>query len=400
MIALAMQRWGLHRRIALAILSVAGTGPQQLIAGLMAATVVLSMWISNTSATLMMLPIATSVLALIAGPGVPARDVRNLGPATMLAVGFGATIGGVATLIGTPPNALLAGFMQETYGVTVSFAAWMAVGVPLSLVLAGLCWVLLCRVLFPVSRMPVVGAAELIAGQRAALGPMGRGEVAVAIAFAVAAALWITQPLLAPLVPALKITDAGIAMTVALALFLVPVDVRRGVFVLDWTWANKLPWGLLVLFGGGLSLADAASASGLAEWIGQGLSGFAAVPAWLLIAVVVAAIVFLSEIASNTAAAATMLPLLAVAAVALGQNPLLFCIAGALAASGGFMLPVATPPNAIVFGSGHVTMQQMVRGGFWLDLIWIVLVALAAVFLVPLAFDAPYGVVPAWAAAK
>ncbi|MDX2224556.1 MAG: DASS family sodium-coupled anion symporter [Rhodospirillaceae bacterium] len=398
MIALAMQRWGLHRRIALAILSVAGTGPQQLIAGLMAATVFLSMWISNTSATLMMLPIATSVLALIAGPGVPARDARNIAPATMLAVGFGATIGGVATLIGTPPNALLAGFMQETYGITVSFAAWMAVGVPLSLVLSVACWVLLCRLVFPVSRTPLAGAAQLIAAERTGLGPIGRGEIAVAIAFAVAATLWITQPILAPLLPALKITDAGIAMTVALVLFLVPVDLRRGVFVLDWTWANKLPWGLLVLFGGGLSLADAASASGLAAWIGQGLSGLSSVPAWMLVAIAVAAIVFLSEIASNTAAAATLLPLLAVAAVTLGQNPLLFCIAGALAASGGFMLPVATPPNAIVFGSGHVTMQQMVRAGFWLDLVWIVLVALAAIYLVPIAFDAPYGVVPDWAA--
>ncbi|MCB2106278.1 MAG: DASS family sodium-coupled anion symporter [Rhodobacteraceae bacterium] len=397
MIAMAMQRWNLHRRMALAILATAGTGPQQLVGGLMAATVLLSMWISNTSTTMMMLPIAISVLSLIHANDVDPRDARNIGPALMLAVGFGATIGGMATLIGTPPNALLAGFMQTTYGVKVSFAAWMAVGAPLALVIGIACWVLLCRVLFPISNVPVAGARELIAAQRKALGPMSRGEIVVAVAFAVAAVLWIVQPFVVAWLPGLKLSDAGIAMTVAFLLFLVPVDFGKGEFVLDWTWANKLPWGILLLFGGGLSLADAAQSSGLADAIGQAMSGWSSVPAWLLIAATVAIIVYLSEIASNTAAAATMLPLLAAAAVSLGQSPLLFCIAGALGASGGFMLPVATPPNAIVFGSGQVTIQQMIRGGFWLDVIWIVVVALGAIFLVPLAFDTVYGVVPDWA---
>jgi sodium-dependent dicarboxylate transporter 2/3/5 len=226
---------------------------------------------------------------------------------------------------------------------------------------------------------------------------MSAGEKVVAVAFPTAALLWMAQPLLAAALPALKLSDAGIAMTVALALFVIPVDLKRGIFTLDWEWANKIPWGLLVLFGGGLSLADAAGASGLAEWIGAGMTGWSAVPIALLIVAFVAVVVFLSEIASNTAATATLLPVLATAALAMGQNPLLFCVAGAMAASGGFMLPVATPPNAIAFGSGHVTVEQMARAGFWLDLIWIAVVSLGVLLLLPLAFDVSYGVVPDWA---
>lgn len=397
MIALAMQRWNLHRRIALAILSRTGTGPRQLVGGMLIATVLISMWISNTSTALMMLPIATSILALIRAAGGSARDVANIGPCLALAVGYGATIGGIGTPIGTPPNALLVAFMQSNYGIQVSFSAWMMVGVPLLIVLAAACWILLCRVLYPLSATPIPGAADLIRGEQAALGPMQRGEIVVAIAFALAAVMWMTQPLLAGAFPALKITDAGIAMTVAIALFLIPTDFKRGEFVLNWEWASRIPWGILVLFGGGLSLAEAAGTSGLAEWIGSGFANWQAVPAWMIVLALVAFIVFLSEIASNTAAAATLLPLLAVAAVTLGQNPMLFCLAGALAASGGFMLPVATPPNAIVFGSGAVTINQMARAGFWLDLIWIVIVGAGAVLLLPLAFDLQYGVVPDWA---
>ncbi|MDX2144107.1 MAG: DASS family sodium-coupled anion symporter [Rhodospirillaceae bacterium] len=396
MIALAMQRWGLHRRMALGILSWTGTGPRQLVGGILAATVLMSMWINNTSTTLMMLPIAISILTLMRA-GHADDGARRFETALVLAVAYGASIGGVATLIGTAPNALLAAFIQQTYGYTVSFAAWMMVGVPVSLVIAALLWVLLVRVLYPLSTVPIPGAVELLAAERAQLGPMSPGEKVVAVAFPTAALLWMAQPLLASAVPALKLSDAGIAMTVALALFVVPVDLKRGVFALDWEWANKLPWGLLVLFGGGLSLADAAGASGLAEWIGTGMTGWSAVPIWLLIVAFVVVIVFLSEIASNTAVAATLLPVLATAALAMGQSPLLFCIAGAMAASGGFMLPVATPPNAIAFGSGHVTAAQMVRAGFWLDLVWVLVVGLGVLVLLPLAFDVSYGVVPEWA---
>ncbi|MSO98406.1 MAG: DASS family sodium-coupled anion symporter [Rhodospirillaceae bacterium] len=395
MIALAMQRWGLHRRIALTILSWTGTGPRQLVGGILAATVFISMWINNTSTTLMMLPIAISILPLMRREGVD--ESRHFETAMVLAVAYGASIGGLGTLIGTAPNALLAAFIQQTYGITISFVAWMMVGIPASVTIAFLCWVLLCRVLYPLSATPVLGVEELLAKDRATLGPISTGEKIVAGAFLAAAGLWISQPLLASLVPDLKLSDAGIAMTVAFALFVIPVDLKRNVFALNWEWAVKLPWGLLVLFGGGLSLADAAGSSGLAEWVGAGLVSWSTVPVWVMIAVFVAMIVFLSEIASNTAATAALLPVLGTAALAMGENPLLLCIAGAMAASGGFMLPVATPPNAIVFGSGHVTVAQMARAGFWLDVIWIVVVSVAAVTLLPVAFDISYGVVPDWA---
>lgn len=395
MLALAMQRWGLHRRIALKILSWTGTGPQQLVGGVMAATVFISMWINNTSTTLMMLPIAVSIIPLMKHSSI--TESKHFEGAMVLAVAYGASIGGLGTLIGTAPNALLAAFMQQTYGYTVSFAAWLVVGVPLSLIIAVLCWVLLCRVLYPISNKPVPGVVELLHAERLALGPMKPGEKIVAVAFLVAAALWMTQPIIAPMVPNLKISDAGIAMTLAFVLFVIPVDLKSGTFALDWEWANKIPWGLLLLFGGGLSLADAAGASGLAEWLGQGMASWSAVPVWLLVTVFVAMIVFLSEIASNTAATAALLPVLGTAAIALGQSPLLFCVAGAMAASGGFMLPVATPPNAIAFGTGHVTIQQMARAGIRLDVIWIIVVSIGVLTLLPIAFGVTFGELPEWA---
>jgi solute carrier family 13 (sodium-dependent dicarboxylate transporter), member 2/3/5 len=396
MIAIAMQRWELHRRIALKILSWTGTGPQQLVGGVMAATVFISMWINNTSTTLMMLPIAISIIPLMRQGN--AQESQRFETAMVLAVAYGASIGGLGTLIGTAPNALLAAFIQETYGFTVSFAAWMVVGVPLSIIIAVACWVLLCRVLYPLSTTPVPGAQDMLAKELHALGHMTRGEKIAAVAFGAAALLWVTQPLLAQLLPGIKISDAGIAMTIAFLLFVVPVDLKRGVFALDWEWANKIPWGLLVLFGGGLSLADAAGSSGLAEWLGQGMTSWSAAPVWVLIVAFVALIVFLSEIASNAAVTATLLPVFAAAAIALGQSPLLFCIACAMAASGGFMLPVATPPNAIAFGSGYVNAQQMARAGLRLDLIWILIVSIGVLTLLPVAFDVKFGEVPAWAA--
>ena len=395
MLALAMQRWGLHRRIAMTILSWTGTGPQQLVGGVMAATVFVSMWINNTSTTLMMLPIAISIIPLMRQGN--AQDSKNFETAMVLAVAYGASIGGLGTLIGTAPNALLAAFMQQTYGYTVSFAAWMMVGVPISVTLAILCWILLCRVLYPLSTTPVPGVVELLNTERAALGPISRGESIISVVFALASVLWVTQPIIAPMFPNLKMSDAGIAMTCAFVLFVIPVDFKRGIFALDWEWANKIPWGLLVLFGGGLSLADAAGSSGLAEWLGGGMASWSAIPLWILITMFVAMIVFLSEIASNTAVAATLLPVLATAALVLGQNPLLFCTACTMAASGGFMLPVATPPNATAFRSGYVNIQQMSRAGFRLDLIWIIVVSIGVLTLLPIAFDVQFDEVPAWA---
>ncbi|MEQ8508531.1 MAG: SLC13 family permease [Rhodospirillaceae bacterium] len=401
MIALAMQRWGLHTRIALSLLSLTGTRARNLIGGFMLATALLSMWVSNTATTMMMLPIAISVLALLNTDAGEQTSLPGFSTALVLAIAYAANIGGLATLIGTPPNALLAAYFDQTYGVTIGFAEWMAVGLPLSILLLVLAWLLLTRFLYPIPNTTVEGAETILAKAKGALGPVSRGELVVAIGFGTAAFLWVFRPLLSDLLPGLKLSDAGIAMTVALALFLVPsgqTTTKGGADgVLNWEWASKLPWGVLLLFGGGLSLAAAAGDSGLSLWIGNGMAAWGGLPTLLLLLAVVTVVIFLTEVTSNTATTATLLPLLAAAAIAIGENPLLLCIPAALAASCAFMLPPATPPNAIVFGSGHVTIPQMARAGIWLNIVSVfVLVAVSYLLAAPL-FDIVPGVLPDWA---
>jgi sodium-dependent dicarboxylate transporter 2/3/5 len=402
MIALAMQRWGLHKRLALKLLSVTGTGARSLVGGFMLATALLSMWVSNTATTMMMLPIAVSVLALLhaqSGEGADgeAPVLPGFNTALVLGVAYGANIGGLATLIGTPPNALLAAFFDAEYGITIGFAEWMAVGLPLSAILLLLTWLLLTRVLHPLPNTQIDGAAALLDEARTGLGPVTYGERVVAVAFGSAAFLWVFQPLLAEIVPWLRLSDAGIAMMVALSLIVIPSREKPGDGVLNWEWAAKLPWGVLLLFGGGLSLAAAAGATGLSEWIGAGMSGWSGLSTVVLLLAVVTVVVFLTEVTSNTATTATLLPVLAAAAIALGENPLLLCIPAALAASCAFMLPPATPPNAIVFGSGQVSIPQMARAGVYVNIVAIiVLVALSYGLAAPV-FDIIPGEVPGWA---
>jgi sodium-dependent dicarboxylate transporter 2/3/5 len=401
MIALAMQRWGLHTRIALSLLSLTGTQARNLVGGFMLATALLSMWVSNTATTMMMLPIALSVLALLKAEAGDRQTLPGFNTALVLAIAYGANIGGLGTLIGTPPNALLAAYFDETYGVTIGFAEWMMVGLPLSFVLLILTWLLLTRVLHPMPNTHIEGADTILDHARSSLGPVSHGERVVAIAFGTAAFLWVFRPVLTKLLPWLTLSDAGIAMTVALALFLVPSGEKPphgGIDgVLNWDWASRLPWGVLLLFGGGLSLAGAAGASGLSTWIGNGMAAWGDLPTVLLLLAVVTVVVFLTEVTSNTATTATLLPLLAVAAIAIGENPLLLCIPAALAASCAFMLPPATPPNAIVFGSGQVTIPQMARAGVWLNVMSIMILVIASYLLVVPVFDVVPGRVPVWA---
>ena len=396
MIALAMQRWGLHTRIALSLLTLTGTRARNLIGGFMIATAALSMWVSNTATTMMMLPIALSVLALLKEQSGDEQSLPGFNTALVLAIAYGANIGGLGTLIGTPPNALLAAYFNETYGYTIGFAEWMMIGLPLSAVLLILAWLLLTRVLYPMPNTQIEGADYIIAHEKAALGPVSHGERVVAVAFAAAAFLWVFRPVLTTFLPWLTLSDAGIAMIVALSLFLVPSGEKPADGVLNWDWASRLPWGVLLLFGGGLSLAGAAGASGLSVWIGNGMAAWGGLPTILLLAAVITVVVFLTEVTSNTATTATLLPLLAAAAIAIGENPLLVCIPAALAASCAFMLPPATPPNAIVFGSGQVTIPQMARAGVWLNVVSIVvLVAVSYALAVPV-FGIEPGVVPDW----
>lgn len=382
LLALALERCGLHRRLALGIIGLVGARPVDLVAGFMLATALLSMWVSNTATVVMMLPIAISIIALVQEQASGGTGGANFGIALLLGIAYAASIGGVGTLIGTPPNALLAAFMLEVYDVRIGFAQWMLFGVPIVLVALPLTWLLLTRFAFPVSGVELTGGAEMIARERAALGRMTSGERRVAVIVGVVALAWTTQPLLARVIPGLS--DTGIAIAGAMLLFVTPLGSPRGEFALDWKQAERLPWGVLVLFGGGLSLAAAIQSTGLAGWIGAELTGLRALPLVVVTLMVTAVIVFLTELTSNTATAAAFLPVVASTAIALGADPLLLAVPAAVGASCAFMLPVATPPNALVYAGGQVSIRQMIRAGFWLNLIMIALLILAVFTLGPL----------------
>jgi sodium-dependent dicarboxylate transporter 2/3/5 len=387
-IAVTMQKWGLHKRIALAIMSKVGTSPTRLILGFMIATAFLSMWISNTATVAMMLPIGLAV-------GEMFRPLDQKGPyefgiALMLGVAYAASIGGVATLIGTPPNAALAGAANELLDIQIGFVQWMGVGLPFTIIMLPLTWWLLTRVLYPPGNISG-DAADLISQERSALGRMSRGEKLTALVFTLTALAWVlrqeknfgsvTIPGLDTWLP--FVNDSTIAMLAAVVLFVLPVNWRQGEFVLDWQTARRIPWGILVLFGGGLSLARAMDRSGLAEWIGTGVGALQAVPTIVIIAAVVTLVVFLTELTSNIATTNMAMPVMAGAAVGLDIPPLMLMATAALAASMAFMLPVATPPNAIVFGSGYLTVPQMCRAGIVLNLIAIVAITTIGSLLVP-----------------
>jgi sodium-dependent dicarboxylate transporter 2/3/5 len=388
LLAVTMEKWGLHKRIALRIMTAVGTSPSRLVLGFMLATAFLSMWISNTATAAMMLPIAIAVGEMFRPPDT--ERPYDFGIALMLGVAYASSIGGVATLIGTPPNAVLAGAASELLGREIGFLQWMGVGLPIAAVVLPASWLLLTRVLFPAG--PLSGdAAAILDRERAQLGTPSRGEKITAVVFGLAALAWIfrtektwgevTIPGLATLAPGLA--DSTIAMIAAASLFFIPVDWRRGEFVLDWKTARNIPWEVLVLFGGGLSLARAMEESGLAASIGGVVGGLGAVSPLVVLVAVTTLIVFLTEVTSNTATATMAMPVMAGVASGLATDPLLLMTAAALGASMAFMLPVATPPNAIVFASGYLTIPRMVRAGFWLNWISIVTITFLGYALIP-----------------
>jgi sodium-dependent dicarboxylate transporter 2/3/5 len=372
-IALAIERWNLHRRIALTVLDHVGAREDLQIAGFMLATAGLSMWVSNTATSIMMLPVALSVIPRGEG-GEIERGKRGFASALLLSVAYSANIGGVTTLVGTPPNALLAGFMLQNYDVQIGFAQWMLIGVPVAVLMLVICWWLLTRGIYDVGREELPGARAAIGDALRGLGPASRAEKRVAAVFSLTAALWIFRPLLARELPDLMLSDTSIAMIGALLLFVVPSGRGGMEFLLTWRYAERLPWGVLLLFGGGLTLASAVQDSGLAAGIGQALTALGAWPAFGLVVAVTVLIIFLTELTSNIATTATFLPVVAALAVTVGQGPLLLAIPAVLAASFAFMMPVATPPNAIVFASGYVTIPQMVRAGIWLNIIGVAVI--------------------------
>ncbi len=400
MIALAVERHGLHRRIALWILSKVTPEPRSIVLGFMATTAFISMWVSNAATAMMMFPIGASVVELVNEHESDAIVKKHFSINMMLGIAYASSIGGLGTLVGTPPNALFAAFVSETYSVKVSFLQWFLLGAPLVLISLPLSWWIMVRVAFPIPLAPLEGGRATIEKEFNALGKMSRGEVSAACVFIVTAMLWMLEPALSEQFPKLKISDAGIAIAGAVALFLIPINFKEGEFALSWESAKKLPWGVLMLFGGGLSLAQAISKTKLAEWLAKSMQGVEALPLALIILVIAAAMIFLSELMSNTALAATFFPVVAPLAVAMGQNPFFLLLPTAIGVSTAFMLPVGTPPNAIVYASGSVTAAQMARAGLFLNLLFVALITVAMYFLMPIVFGVEFGVVPDWATKK
>lgn len=405
MLALAMQRWNLHRRIALITLRAMGSKPANLIAGFMIATGFLSMWVSNTATAVMMLPIGLSVLMLVrkilagedpASAGDPAEADEetkqtviksNFGTALMLGIAYAASIGSLGTIIGTPPNTFLVGYMGTEHGVNINFGQWMLVGVPVSIVMMVITWFLITKVVFRPEIDTIPGGGELIKSELHKLGRMSQGELRVLLIFVLAACSWVFIPLGTDLLAELGvldedaepfIDDAGIAMSIAALLFLLPAGgaAKKGVRLLDWEYAVKLPWGILLLFGGGLALSGQFSASGLSDWLGDQMEALDGIPVWVLVAVAVLGVLILTEMTSNTATATIFVPVAAGVAMGTGVDPLVLAAPVALAATCAFMLPVATPPNAIAFGSGYVTIGQMVKGGALLNIAGVVVITI------------------------
>jgi solute carrier family 13 (sodium-dependent dicarboxylate transporter), member 2/3/5 len=398
MLAQAVQRWGLHRRVALHLIRVIGTEPGRIVAGFMVATAFLSMWVSNTATAVLMLPIGLSLIDLVikrSGRGQDEVGDFNFAIALMLGIAYAASIGGAATLIGTPPNALLAGFLSDQYGYDLGFGQWMLVGVPLMILMLPLTWWILTRWIFRIGIERIEGGREMIAEEIEKLGRASRGEKFVAGVFVAAAVSWVTRPLLENVIPGLS--DAGIAVAVAVVLFALPVRLSEGRFALDWESASGIPWNVLVLFGGGLSLAAAIADTGLADWIGASLEGVGAWPVIPMLIAITLVIIFITEISSNTASAAAFLPVLAALAISIGQDPLLLAIPAALGASCAFMLPVATPPNAIVYGSSFITIPHMARAGIVLNVLFAIAIPLVCYALLAALFGVEVGAVPSWA---
>jgi sodium-dependent dicarboxylate transporter 2/3/5 len=396
-LALGIQRWGLHRRLALMVVLAVGTKPKQLVLGFMIATGFMSMWVSNTATAVVMLPIGISVLALTADKVGGHDKQKKFATALMLAIAYSASIGSLGTIIGTPPNAFLAAYMSGTHGVEIGFGKWMMVGVPLAVVFTVIAWLVLVTVFKPEMK-EIPGGRELIKKEIDDMGKMSRAEITAGIIFLITAIAWITIPLLAEYTSwwTISIPDAAIAMTAALLMYIVPVN-NRGTRVMDWEHSKAIPWDVLILFGGGLSLSAMVTASGLSLWIGEMVKGMDALPTVLLVFAIAAVVLALTEFTSNTATAATFIPIMGGVAIGIGLtgdgiiNVLILVIPTALAATCAFMLPVATPPNAIAYGSGYVKAGDMLKGGLWLNLVAVFLITITVFALAVPVFGLTFG---------
>lgn len=385
MLALAMERWNLHRRIALAIISGVGTRPRALVLGFLCAASFISMWTSNSATAMMLLPIGVSVYALLKNaPGAPA-GAGEMGAALVLAIAYGSNIGGMGTLIGTPPNAILKAYMEKAHGIEIGFGQWMLLGVPVILISVPLVHFILTRISFRVSNTEIPGIREQLSAERAKLGRMTWPEWAVTGAFGLAIVLWISREYWKSSLVTLPgasgplaglITDEVIAMGAAVLLFFIPANRRRSAFILDWACLKNMPWDVLILFGGGLSLAGAMDKTGLVTELAKALESLSGWHPLAIVFLVTIVMIFATALTSNTATATAFLPVIGALAIGVNQPALLFCVPVAIAASADFALPVGTPPNAIAYSSGLVSLPRMLKAGIWVNLLFALLLPL------------------------
>lgn len=384
--ALALEKVNLHKRIALNIIKITGTTPNKVILGFMIATASLSMWISNTASTVVMLPIALSVIGLLVNDADGfTKDDRNFALNVMLGIAFSANAGGIATVIGTPPNSILIGLLENEYQIEISFLKWMVIGLPFSIIMVAISYLVLVKWLFPNKQLKFTGSKQIIQEELQKLGPTSGREKMVLIIFGITVFLWIFRTLINSIFPQLGLSDTIVSMLAAIALFSVPFNLKNGDFILRWKDTEKLAWGILVLFGGGLALAEGMSTSGIVDMVANAIQN-SEISILFTVTLLVILMLFMTELMSNVALVAVLAPVVAGIAIGLNIPVLYLLIPVTMASSCAFMLPMATPPNAIVFASGYVKVYQMARIGILLNLISVALLVLMYQFVIPLIF--------------
>lgn len=409
-LAVTMERWNLHRRVALTTIKYVGSSPIKLVLGFMVATGFLSMWVSNSATAMMMVPIGLAVIAEVTGlspseikAGSTSAGVSelNFGRSLMLGIAFAASIGGLATIIGTPPNAILVGMVAKMYNYQITFVEWMMIGLPLAVVTLFVTWGILVKFLFPAKEFRRGDVANVIDDEIAKLGPMSKPERMIMIIATCMATLWIISGFVFKKIPALSmISDSTIAIGGSIVLFAFPLSLSKGEFLLDWKTAVKIPWDVVLLFGGGLAIANGFQKTELTKFIALEFQNFQGLHTYLLMTLIVVFTIALTEVTSNTATATLLVPIMGAVAVAMGLNPLGPMIAAAIAASYAFMLPVATPPNAVAYGSGCFSIKDMALAGIWINLASFLIIPLVLYFFIPLFWGQDLNVLPAWAMPK
>ncbi len=382
-LAVAIEKWNLHKRIALYIIAFMGVRPSMIIMGFMIATAFLSMWISNTATSVMMLPIGMAVVSQF--QRMPDEPLNGpFGKALMLSIAYSASIGGIATLIGTPPNLVFAGVVKEYYGIEISFAQWMILGLPVSAILLVVCWYYLTHLAFKIKELEWDGGQQEVLHLKKSLGNPGKEERLVFIVFLSTATLWIFRSLIEKLIPGLD--DTVIAMIAGISLFIIPSS-KEGTPIIQWEDSVKIPWGIILLFGGGMALAEAFKFTGLALWIGSQITMLDGISLFVFLLILISGVNLLTELTSNLATTAMLLPVLVPVAASMNVAPLYLLVGATLAASCAFMLPVATPPNAVIFGSGYLRIPDMVKAGLVMNILSIIIITFLIYFFLSVFWD-------------